>query len=73
MIKKYDLFYIFGIVIGLFIMNGIFKWLNILTYDQLLEMILGKPTILNGVIAITISGALIYLTIKGVPKLKKSL
>ncbi|MFJ8261076.1 hypothetical protein ACIQ4I_03820 [Rummeliibacillus sp. NPDC094406] len=73
MIKKYSLFYIFSIVIVLFIMNGILKWLNIPTYDQLLEMILGKPNTLNGVIAITISGVLIYFIIKGVPKLKKSI
>jgi len=71
--KKYSLFYIFSIVVGLFIMKGIFEWLNIPTYDQLLEMILGKPNTLNVVIAITISGVLIYLIIKGVPKLKKSI
>jgi uncharacterized protein with PQ loop repeat len=69
--KKYSLFYIFSIVIALFIINGILKWLNIPTYDQLLEMVLGKPNTLNRVIAIAISGVLIYLIIKGVPKLKK--
>jgi len=53
-------------------MNGILKWLNIPTYDRLLEMILGKPNTVNGVIAITISGILIYLIIRGVPKLNKS-
>ncbi|QOV10211.1 hypothetical protein [Viridibacillus arvi] len=72
MMKKYSLFYIFSIVIGLFILNGLFMWLNIPMYDQLLEMILGEPNTLNKVIAITISGVLIYWIIKGVPKLKKS-
>lgn len=70
--KKYSLFYIFSIVIGLFILNGLLMWLNIPMYDQLLEMILGEPNTLNKVIAITISGVLIYWIIKGVPKLKKS-
>ncbi|MEK4762180.1 hypothetical protein MHH85_18105 [Viridibacillus sp. FSL E2-0187] len=72
MMKKYSLFYIFSIVIGLFILNGLLMWLNIPMYDQLLEMILGEPNTLNKVIAITISGVLIYWIIKGVPKLKKS-
>ncbi|MGF9977992.1 hypothetical protein [Viridibacillus arvi] len=71
MMKKYSLFYIFSIVIGISIMNGTLEWLNIPTYDQLLEMILGKPNTLNRVIAITITGVLIYIIIKGVPKLKK--
>ncbi|MGE7920021.1 hypothetical protein ACQKM9_13955 [Viridibacillus sp. NPDC093762] len=53
-------------------MNGILMWLNIPTYDQLLEKILGEPNTLNKFIAITISGVLIYLIIKGLPKLKKS-
>ncbi|MFJ9463239.1 hypothetical protein [Viridibacillus arvi] len=72
MMKKYSLFYIFSIVIGLFILNGLLTWLNIPMYDQLLEMILGEPNTLNKVIAITISGVLIYWIIKGVPKLKRS-
>ncbi|KOO51053.1 hypothetical protein [Viridibacillus arvi] len=71
MMKKYSLFYIFSIVIGISIMNGTLEWLNIPTYDRLLEMILGKPNTLNRVIAITITGVLIYIIIKGVPKLKK--
>ncbi|MGE7835367.1 hypothetical protein [Viridibacillus arvi] len=71
MMKKYSLFYIFSIVIGISIMNGTLEWLNIPTYDQLLEMILGKPNTLNRVIAITSTGVLIYIIIEGVPKLKK--
>ncbi|MGE7924408.1 hypothetical protein ACQKND_14585 [Viridibacillus arvi] len=73
MMKKYSVFYLFSIVIGLFIMKGIFEWLNIPTYDQLLEIVLGEPNTLNVVIAITITSVLIYLIIKGVPKLKKSI
>lgn len=71
--KKYSLFYILSIVIGISIVNGILMWLNIPTYDKLLKMILGEPTALNGVIAITISGVLIYLIINGISKLNKSI
>lgn len=71
MMKKYGLF-ILGIVIGVSIVNGVLKWLNIPTYDQLLEMILGKPNALNIFIAIIITGVLIYLIIGGISKFKKT-
>ena len=70
-LKKYSLF-ILSIFIGVSIFNGVLKWLNIPTYDQLLEMILGKPNALNVVLAFIISSVLIYLIIKGTPKIKKN-
>ena len=71
--KKYSLFYILNIVIGVSLVNGILMWLNVPTYDELLKMILGEPNGLNGVMAITISGVLIYLIINGISKLNKSI
>ncbi|WP_391117237.1 hypothetical protein [Psychrobacillus sp. L3] len=59
--KKYNLLFILGIVVGVPIMNGILIWLGIPTYDHLLEITLGKPNTLNRVIAILVTGALIYL------------
>ncbi|WP_151701036.1 hypothetical protein [Psychrobacillus glaciei] len=59
--KKNSLIFILGLVVGVFTGNGIFIWLGIPTYDQLLEMTLGKPNALNRVIAILVTGVLIYL------------
>lgn len=61
--KKYSPFFILGIVVGVSvpIINGILIWLGIPTYDQLLEMTLGKPNTVNRVIAIIVSSILIYL------------
>ncbi|MGE7917302.1 hypothetical protein [Lysinibacillus xylanilyticus] len=70
MVKKYA-YFIIGLMIGISVFNGILKWLNIPTYDQLLESILGKPDTLNNFIALIITGILIYLIIFGISKPQK--
>jgi hypothetical protein len=62
-VKKYSPFFILGIVVGVSvpIMNGVLIWLGVPTYDQLLQMTLGKPNTLNIVIAIIVTSILIYL------------
>lgn len=70
MVKKYA-FFIIVLMIGISVFNGILKWLNIPTYDQLLESILGEPDTLNIFIALIITGILIYLIILGISKPQK--
>jgi len=70
MVKKNTL-YILILMIGIFVFNGILKWLNIPTYDQILETMLGKPDTSNIFIALIITGILIYLIIFGISKPQK--
>ena len=70
MVKKYTL-YILVLMIGISVLNGVLKWLNIPTYDQILEAVLGEPNTLNIFIALIITGVLIYLIIFGISKPKK--
>ncbi|MGA3677151.1 hypothetical protein [Lysinibacillus agricola] len=69
MVKKYTLYIL--ILIGIPVFNGILKWLNIPTYDQILETMLGKPDTSNIFIALIITGILIYLIIFGISKPQK--
>ncbi|MEX3746838.1 hypothetical protein [Lysinibacillus xylanilyticus] len=70
MVKKNTL-YILILMIGISVFNGILKWLNIPTYDQILETMLGKPDTSNIFIALIITGILIYLIIFGISKPQK--
>lgn len=67
---KYTL-YTLILMIGISVFNGILKWLNIPTYDQILETMLGKPDTSNIFIALIITGILIYLIIFGISKPQK--
>lgn len=66
--KMRSLWYILGVLLGAAILNGILKWLNLPTYDQILQIVLGEPTVINGVLALIITGVLIYLLIFGTVK-----
>ena len=70
MVKKYTL-YILVLMIGISVLNSVLKWLNIPTYDQILEAMLGEPNTLNIFIALLITGVLVYLIILGISKPQK--
>lgn len=73
MTKKYNIYFIIGIIFGVSILNGTLMWLGIPTYDQFLRMVLGEPNLINGIISIIITAVIIYLIVGGVPQLKKVL
>lgn len=62
--KKYA-FFVVGIVMGTIVLNSIFSLLNIPTYDQLLEAVLGPANAFTGIVAVISTGVIIYFVMFG--------
>lgn len=61
---------ILGILFGILLLPGIFKWVGIPTFDKLLHTVLGSPNTVNIVLAILLTITLVFIVLK-LPKLTK--
>lgn len=62
--RKYWTPMILGILCGILVLPGIFKWLGIPTFDKLLYIALGPPNTFNIVLAILLTITLIFIVLR---------